>query len=48
MVRVHYRDGGSWLSWLVLKAKIRPLVYSWLPLELRLRLRKLITPPAEN
>jgi glycosyltransferase involved in cell wall biosynthesis len=48
MVRVHYRDGGSWLSWLVLKAKIRPLVYAWLPLDLRLRLRKLITPPAEN
>jgi glycosyltransferase involved in cell wall biosynthesis len=41
MLRVHYRDGGSWFSWLVLKAKIRPLVYSWLPLQLRLQLRRM-------
>jgi glycosyltransferase involved in cell wall biosynthesis len=43
MVRVHYRDGGSWLSWLVFKAKIRPLIYAWLPLRLRLWLRSRIS-----
>ena len=42
MLRVHRREGGSWLSWLVFKAKIRPLVYSWLPLALRLRLRRML------
>ena len=42
MLRVHYRDGGSPLSWLVFKAKIRPLVYAWLPLKARLRLRQKI------
>ncbi len=39
MLRVHFRDGGSWFSWLVFKAKIRPLIYAWLPLNLRLWLR---------
>lgn len=43
MVRVHYRDGGSWLSWLVFKAKIRPLIYAWLPMRLRLWLRSRIS-----
>jgi hypothetical protein len=42
MLRVHRREGGGWLSWLVFKAKIRPLVYSWLPLKLRLRLRRVL------
>jgi glycosyltransferase involved in cell wall biosynthesis len=42
MLRVHYREGGSWLSWLVFKAKIRPLVYSWLPLRLRLWVRRVL------
>lgn len=40
MLRVHFRDGGSWFSWLVFKAKIRPLIYAWLPLNLRLWLRR--------
>ena len=40
MLRVHYREGGSWLSPLVFKAKIRPLIYGWLPLQLRLWFRK--------
>lgn len=40
MLRVHRREGGSWLSPLVFKAKIRPLVYAWLPLRLRLWLRQ--------
>jgi glycosyltransferase involved in cell wall biosynthesis len=39
MLRVHYREGGSWLSWIVLKAKLRPMLYGWLPLRWRLRLR---------
>jgi len=39
MLRVHYREGGSRLSWLVLKARLRPLLYAWLPVELRVRLR---------
>ena len=42
MLRVHYRDGGSPLSLLVLKAKIRQLVFAWLPLGLRLRLRRML------
>lgn len=42
MLRVHWRDGGSWFSWLVFKAKIRPLVYAWLPLRLRLKLRRVL------
>ena len=40
MVRVHRRDGGSWFSWLVFKAKIRPLIYGWMPLKARLWLRQ--------
>jgi glycosyltransferase involved in cell wall biosynthesis len=40
MLRVHYREGGNWFSPLVFKAKIRPLIYGWLPLRLRLWFRK--------
>lgn len=42
MVRVHYREGGSWFSPLVFKARLRPFVYAWLPLRARLWLRKLL------
>ena len=42
MLRVHWRDGGSWFSWLVMKAKVRPVVYAWLPLRLRLWLRRML------
>jgi len=42
MLRVHYRDGGSPLSLLVLKAKIRPLLFGWLPLGWRLRVRRML------
>jgi glycosyltransferase involved in cell wall biosynthesis len=42
MLRVHRREGGSWFSWLVFKAKIRPLIYAWLPLRLRLWLRRML------
>lgn len=40
MVRVHRREGGSRLSWLSLKAKVRPLIYGWMPMEMRLWLRQ--------
>jgi glycosyltransferase involved in cell wall biosynthesis len=43
MMRVHKRDGGTWFSWLVLKAKIRPLLFSWMPIRLRLWLRRNLT-----
>jgi glycosyltransferase involved in cell wall biosynthesis len=42
MLRVHQREGGSRFSKLYLKARIRPLVYGWLPLRLRLWLRQAI------
>ncbi len=42
MLRIHRRDGGSWFSRLVFKAKLRPLVYGWLPLGLRLKIRRMI------
>ena len=42
MLRVHYRDGGSIFSRLVFKAKIRPWLYGWLPLRLRLALRRML------
>lgn len=42
MLRVHYREGGSRLSPLVFKARIRPMIYAWLPLRLRVWLRKLL------
>jgi glycosyltransferase involved in cell wall biosynthesis len=40
MLRVHRREGGGWFSLLRLKATLRPLVYAWLPLRLRIWLRR--------
>jgi glycosyltransferase involved in cell wall biosynthesis len=40
MLRVHRREGGGLLSWIVFKAKIRPLLFAWLPLRFRLWLRR--------
>ena len=40
MLRVHQREGGGRFSKLYFKARIRPLVYGWLPLRLRLWLRR--------
>ena len=40
MLRVHQRDGGGVFSWLYFKAKVRPLVYAWLPMQLRVWLRQ--------
>lgn len=41
MLRVHQREGGGRFSWLVFKAKIRPLVYGWLPLRVKMWIRQL-------
>lgn len=40
MLRVHRREGGRWFSLLRIKAFLRPLLYLWLPLPVRIRLRK--------
>jgi glycosyltransferase involved in cell wall biosynthesis len=40
MLRVHFREGGSIFSVLYFKAKVRPLIYAWMPLRLRLWLRR--------
>ena len=40
MVRVHRREGGSKLSWLTLKASVRPWIYAWMPMKFRLWLRQ--------
>jgi glycosyltransferase involved in cell wall biosynthesis len=42
MMRVHYREGGSWFSPLVFKAKVRPWIYAWIPMSWRIRLRRLL------
>ena len=42
MLRVYRREGGKPWGRLALKARLRPLVYAWLPLKLRLWLRRLI------
>lgn len=42
MLRVYRREGGSWPSQMFLKAKVRPLVYGWLPMRLRIWLRSRI------
>jgi glycosyltransferase involved in cell wall biosynthesis len=42
MLRVHRREGGAWLSRLRMKAILRKAFYVWLPLEWRIRLRRMI------
>jgi glycosyltransferase involved in cell wall biosynthesis len=39
MVRVYRREGGGRISWLALKAFLRPLIYGWMPLKIRIWLR---------
>jgi glycosyltransferase involved in cell wall biosynthesis len=40
MVRVHRREGGSRLSLFSLKANIRPLIYGWMPIKMRIWIRQ--------
>jgi glycosyltransferase involved in cell wall biosynthesis len=40
MVQVHRREGGGRISWLAIKAKLRPLLYGWMPMDMRLKIRK--------
>jgi glycosyltransferase involved in cell wall biosynthesis len=40
MLRVHQREGGHWFSWLVFKAKTRPIIYGWLPMRLKIWIRQ--------
>lgn len=42
MLRVAHREGYGPFSWLALKARARPLLYRWLPLRLRLWLRRIV------
>lgn len=42
MLKVHRREGGKLLSWMTLKAALRPWVYAWMPLKLRLWIRQYI------
>jgi len=43
MLRVYQREKGNKLSQLAIRALIRPLIFSWLPLRLRLWLRRVFT-----
>ena len=40
MLCVHRREGGSVFSWLVVKAYLRPILYGWMPMKMRVGLRK--------
>lgn len=40
MLRVHFREGGSRFSWLYMMSRIRPWLYGWLPMSLRVRFRQ--------
>jgi glycosyltransferase involved in cell wall biosynthesis len=42
MLRVYQRERGRSLSWLWLRAKLRRIFYAWLPLRLRLVLRRML------
>jgi glycosyltransferase involved in cell wall biosynthesis len=42
MIRVYRREGGSKISLLALRWRIRRLFYAWLPLSLRVKLRQVL------
>jgi len=42
MLRVYQREVGRRISWLWLRAKVRRLFYAWLPLRVRIFLRRLV------
>lgn len=43
MLKVHQREGGHWLSQMRLRMWTRRLLYAWLPVQLRLKLRKALS-----
>ncbi|HVP21610.1 MAG TPA: glycosyltransferase family 2 protein [Anaerolineaceae bacterium] len=43
MLRVRQREIGGWLSWLRLRYYARRLLYVWMPIRMRLWLRKMLT-----
>lgn len=42
MLQVHRREGGRSLSILWIKAKLRPLIYGWIPMKMKIWIRKYI------
>jgi glycosyltransferase involved in cell wall biosynthesis len=40
MLQVYQREVGHRFSWLLLKAKLRPWIYAWLPLRVRVAIRR--------
>jgi glycosyltransferase involved in cell wall biosynthesis len=43
MIRVYQREGGSPISWLAARWFFRRMLYAWLPLRLRLKLRQIFS-----
>ncbi|OGO64669.1 MAG: hypothetical protein A2030_06480 [Chloroflexi bacterium RBG_19FT_COMBO_50_10] len=42
MIRVYRREGGGWFSRLAMRWFLRRLLYAWLPLRMRVRLRQIL------
>lgn len=43
MIQVYRREGGGRISWLAVRWFFRRILYAWLPLPLRLRLRQILS-----
>jgi glycosyltransferase involved in cell wall biosynthesis len=43
MLRVYRREHGDKLSWLEIRWRIRKLTYAWLPIKLRVQIRRILT-----
>jgi hypothetical protein len=43
MIRVYQREGGGPISWLAARWFFRRMLYAWLPLRLRLKLRQTLS-----
>jgi glycosyltransferase involved in cell wall biosynthesis len=44
MLRVHLREGGRWFSRLRTKAFLRKYMFAWLPINTRIKLRRIFSP----